>query len=288
MRKQLMVAALLGGLLLVAGCTTTSMQQPVALVLGPPVQSVSGPYDAAKACIAQVPEIKGVRVAVGNINDTTGKLNVAEGGTGSFITQGATDMFHSTLAEIGVQLVELSPEYRGTIDWLASKDVKGGIKTAQFIIMGSIPALDFLPGSVVEASYRGVGPKHRAYQAIGRMDVRLTTLPFGTTAGGVVVASSSVDKQFMAVETEFGVGTFVGAGTGLSYASFRIGEGKREPMQYTIGFMVDYTAVDLLSKMLEQLSAEGKIKDRRAQIGACRKLLDDPYARNKAQVAEAT
>lgn len=286
MRKSLMTAVSLAAML-ASGCTTTAMHTPVPLVEGPPVQTVSGPYDAAKACIAQVPEVKGIRIAVGDIKDTTGKLNIAEGGTGSFITQGATDMFHSTLAEIGVQLVELSPEYRSTIDWLASKNVKGGIKTAQFIVMGSIPSLDFLPGSVMELSVRGIGPKHRAYQAVGRMDVRLTTLPFGRTAGGVVAASSSVDKQFMAVETEFGVGTFVGGGSGLSYVSFRIGAGKREPMQHAIGFMVDYASVDMLGKLLEQLSAEGKIKDRRSQISECRRFLENPYAK-EVQVASAT
>ena len=117
------------------------------------------------------------------------------------------------------------------------------------------------------------------------MDVRLVTLPFGQTAGGINVAHSSVDKQFAAVEREVGVGTFVGGGNSLTYASFRIGNQKREPMQHAIGFMVDYAAVDMVADLLEDLSARGDIKDREAILSRCRKLLGQP---SEIQVASAS
>ena len=54
------------------------------IVDGPPVRNVASPYDAAKSCIAKVPEVKSLRITVGEIGDTTGQANIAEGGTGTF------------------------------------------------------------------------------------------------------------------------------------------------------------------------------------------------------------
>jgi hypothetical protein len=289
-----MIRNLIAGVLTsatLAGCTAGGdLSKPVALVKGPPVQSSSaGPYENALHCLAAIPETKSIRVAVGEILDETGKLNVAEGGTGAFVPKSATDMFYASLVDLGVKAVELTPEYQRTIDWLASKQVKGGIMTAQFIVLGSIPSLDFLPGSVAEFSVYGAGPKHRSYQAVGSMNVRLVTLPYNRTVGGVVVAESSVQKQFAAVENEFGVGTFVGTGAGLTFASFRIGASEREPMQYAVGYMADFAAADLVAKLLTQLSEEKRITDRRAAIAACRSLLKDPYhTAPRVTVASAT
>ncbi len=286
MKTKFLSATVIGFTLFLVGCGTTDFSKTVEEIKGPPVRNVVGPYDRAKACMAQIPEVKSIKITVGEIKDTTGQVNLAEGGTGTFITQGATDMFNSTLAEIGVQLVELSSEYRSTVDWLGSKKIKGSIKTPQFVVMGSISALSFTQSSVLEARVFGAGPKAKVHRAFGRMDVRLVTLPFGKTAGGVTVAYSSVDKQFVAVEGEVGVGTFIGAGSGLTYASFRIGASKREPMQHAIGFMVDYASVDLVALLLEQLSVEKRITDRRSAIAECRGYLG--FAESHTQVASAT
>lgn len=269
--------------LLAAGCSTTSgpTKRSVATTTAivqktSPVVNISGPYDAAIACTAKIKGVSSINVGVGQIADNTGKVNTTDEGTGTFISQGVSDFFNSTLASMGVKLIALSPDYRGTVDWIQSKGVDVAIATPQFMVTGSVTALDFMPGSVTELSLYGFGPKTRAYSALGRMDVQLITLPYKKTAGGVTVTSSSVAKQFVAVETDVGFGSFVGNGPGLTFASFRVGKGEREPLQHTMGFMVDYAAADLVLNMIEKLSIEGTIPDQRKAVSNCRTLLENP------------
>lgn len=244
------------------------------IIEGPPVKTSSGPYDSALRRLSLIPEVSSLRITIGAVTDATGKLNIAQGGSGSFMTQGAHDMFCSSFALAGVQLVELSPDYRGTIDWMSGKNMKGSIRVPQFIIMGSITALDFLPGQVAELTISGIGPKVKTHRALGRMDIRMVTIPSDQMVGGVVVASSSVDKQYVAVENEFGISSFLGTeGYSATHFSLRIGEGKREPLQITTGFMVYYSTAELLCQLLEKLIKEGSIPDRSADIGEVRSLL---------------
>jgi curli biogenesis system outer membrane secretion channel CsgG len=254
------------------------------------VVTITGPYDAAKQCIAKIPEVKTLTIAVGDIKDDTGKVNVTDGGTGSFIGNGASNMFNATLASLGVKLEDLSPEYRQTIDWMNSKgagmiegtDTHGkkvlvaNVLLPQLMLLGSVTSLDFLPGTSAEATLFGIGPKTRAYSALGAMKVRLVTLPNGKAPGGQVLATSAPSKQFAAVENSLGFSSFVGAGPGVTYASFDITSGQREPMQYTLGYLADYAAVDMIGTLLENLSAKNLIDDRRPAIAACRALLEVP------------
>ena len=271
-----------------AGCATTTSEtttpKTTTALRGPVTTQVSGPYEAAKACVAKIPEVASIRVGVGAIQDLTGKTNIQTDGTGSFITQGATDMATTALAELGVQVVELSFTYKQNVDWYAAKGVKGSIKQPQFIVMGSVTALDFgTYGTVGEMSIYGVGPRARAYRATGRMDLRLVTLPYGNTTGGSVQAVSAFQKEFLAVETGLGAATFIGKGDGLTFASFNVGSSQREPMQATIGYMTDYGSADLVLKLLDKLGLQ------KAKVAECRKLLVDPYRpASKIQVAKAT
>lgn len=268
---------------LLAGCATapkptlaSSKMTKAVVQKTSAVVTVMGPYDAAKACVAKIPGVKSINIGVGHIADNTGKINTTDEGTGTFISQGVSDFFNSALMKMGVKLVALSPDYRGTVDWIGAKGVKGSIVTPQFMVTGSVTALDFMPGSVAELSLFGFGPKTRAYTALGRMDVQLVTLPYKNTAGGVTVTASSVAKQFVAAETETGFASFVGNTPGVTFASFRVGKGEREPIQHTMSFMADYAAADLILKMLENLSIEGTIPDQRKAINDCRMWLDDP------------
>ncbi|OGG85978.1 hypothetical protein A2392_03195 [Candidatus Kaiserbacteria bacterium RIFOXYB1_FULL_46_14] len=285
--NRIIGAALLLTAAALAGCATTTEKttpKTATVLRGPVTTKVAGPYEAAKACVASIPEVASIRVGVGVIQDLTGKTNIQTDGTGSFITQGATDMATTSLAELGVQVVELSFTYKQNVDWYAAKGVKGSIKQPQFIVMGSVTALDFgTYGTVGELSIYGVGPRARAYRATGRMDLRLVTLPYGNTTGGSVQAVSAFQKEFLAVETGLGAASFIGSGEGLTFASFNVGSSQREPMQATIGYMTDYGSVDLVLKLLDKLGLQ------KTKVAECRKLLVDPYAPtgHKIQVAKA-
>lgn len=274
-----------------AGCSTTGMTLKTASVSSTkkiaqatsPVVNVSGPYDAAKACIARIPRIKELNIGVGKIADNTGKVNVTDGGTGNFISQGTTDFFFNVLYGMGVSVTDLTSDQQADVTFIASAGVKGSMRTPSFIVRGSVTALDFAEQSNVgELSLYGFGPKTRAYNAVGRMDVRLVTLPGGKLPSNIEVATSSVFKQFLAVETETGFGSFIGSGPGLTFASFRFGESMREPMQYTMGFMVDYAAGDMILQLLQK---EGDAGQRNA-AEQCRALLGAPSP-SVTQVAEA-
>lgn len=284
MKMILTVGGLLAALALGA-CTTTpatvKSTQAIAKTTSPVVQ-VSGPYDAAKACIARIPGIKLVNIGVGPITDKTGKVNMAEGGTGSFISQGMTDAFFNSLYDLGVSVTDLTPEQQADVTFIAAAGVKGSMRTPSFIIRGGVTGLDLAQTSnVAEASLYGVGPKARSFNATGRMDVRLVTLPGGKLPANVMVAKSTPFKQFMAVERELGFASFVGAGTGLTFASFRIGGSSHEPMQHTMGFMADYATGDLVLKYLDSY---GSPAQKAAAVG-CRKRLDWSPAPDQAAPA---
>lgn len=255
--------------LFLAGCTTA----PVPMVMGPPVQTHESPYQDAMACIAGIPEVKGLRIAVGNIADNTGKVNLAEGGTGSFITKGATDKFNSRLARVGVRLIVLGDNYRELVDWIGQRGVEQTIASPQFLLTGSITSLDFMPGKVMEIGAFGASLRGRTYNANGDMDVQIVTFPDGKVPGGYVFSSSSLSKQFAAVEVDAGYASFIGSAPGITFGSFRIGAGKREPMQHAIGFMVDFAVVELIAGLVERLSVDGQIIDRRGETARCRSLL---------------
>lgn len=286
MKIILSVTGLLAALAL-GGCTTTpatvKSTQTIAQTTSPVVQ-VSGPYDEAKACIARIPNIKLVNIGVGPITDKTGKVNMAEGGTGSFISQGMTDAFFNSLFDLGVSVTDLTPEQQADVVFIAAAGVKGSMRTPSFIIRGGVTGLDLSQNSsVAEASLYGVGPKARSYNATGRMDVRLVTLPLpgGELPANVMVAKSTPFKQFMAVERELGFASFVGAGTGLTFASFRIGGSSREPMQHTMGFMADYATGDLVLKYLESHGSSAQ----KAAATACRTKLDWSPRQDQAATA---
>ncbi|HVZ75915.1 MAG TPA: hypothetical protein VG934_01430 [Candidatus Paceibacterota bacterium] len=296
------IIAGIAGAIALAGCTTAQGDSGAAFLKdasstatlvgqSSATVTVRGPYDAAMACISKIPEVHSLKIGVGLIADQTGKVNTAtEDGTGAFVGNGASNMFNSALAQVGVQLIELSPEYRADIDWVGAKGIKGAIAMPNYMLMGSVSSLDFLPGSMGTFQVFGIGPGSRAYTALGSMDTRLVTLPYGSTDGGLTVATSSAAKQFAAVEDKFGVGTFVGSGNGLTYASFEVDNGHREPMQSTLRFLVDYEVVDLLGNFIDSLSAARKISDRRSAVAECRTLLqmEGAPAPQTTQVASAT
>lgn len=261
------------------GCTTvgatitpaTKVATEKVSSMTSPVVSLSGPYDAAKACIAKIPNVRQLNIGVAAIDDKTGKVNVAEGGSGSFISQGMSDAFYSSLFDLGVSVTDLTPQQQADVTFIAAAGVKGAMRTPSFIIRGSVNGLDLSQESNVgELTFFGVGPKARAYNAFGKMDLRMVTLPGGKLPANVMVAKSTPVKQFMAVEREVGFASFIGIGPGFTFASARIGNSVRELMQVTMSFMADYAVGDLV---LDYLDDHGSAAQK-AAVPGCRKLLE--------------
>ena len=265
-------------LLLGACATTADLHKGVPIVQGPVIQTVTGPYDAAKACVKEIPDTATINVAVGDVRDVTGRMSMVGSGNGSFMPIVATKMMESSLADTGIKLVNASPVYRGLVDWYGQKGILVGTRlyVPQYLVEGTISSLDFLPGKATSFRVAGLGVTSRTYEAIGRADFTLSTFPFGKAAGGYVVALSKVSKQFTAIENGAGAYEFIGGGTGARFASFSIDKGQREPMQYAVGYMTDYAAVNLVTTLLDTLVKEGKIpKSRGPEISQCRMLLKE-------------
>ncbi len=282
MNKALLLMIVALTTLSLGACASTgNLREGVPLVQGPAIRNVTGPYDAAKACVKGIPETATINVGVGDVRDVTGRMSVVGNGNGSFLPIVATKMMESSLADTGVKLVDMSNTYRQLVDWYAQKGLLRGAKlfVPEYLVEGTISSLDFLPGKASSFHIAGVGYDSRTYQAVGRGDFSLSTFPFGTAAGGYMVATTKVAKEFTAVENGGGAYEFVGGGTGARFASFSLDKGEREPMQYTVGFMTDYAAVDLVTTLLQTLVSEGKIPHPHAtmtKIHECRELLEEP------------
>lgn len=266
MKKIIALTSIVAAL---TGCASQNMQQHIELVQGPSIRTVVGPYDEAKACMAKIPQAKQIVIGIGDIVDATGHINMAEGGSGAFLPINLTKMMESSFGSMGVQLVDLSRNFRTSVDWYTGLGMMqgSGIARPNFVVGGTISALDFLDGNVMEVQIAGVGPKSRMHNAVARGDFSISTFPSVTTPGGKIVALSKLEKQFTAYENEFGVATFVGGGTGARFASFRVGKGEREPMQYATGYIMDYAAVELAASLLMKTDASQK------DVAACHDML---------------
>ena len=92
-----------------AGCVPaqsmrTAQDVNMAMPHGPAMEDITTPFDEALSCLRnKIPS--DVFFSVGQIGDTTGKEQYADGGTGKLVTQGAGDMVQSALFRAGVSVV---------------------------------------------------------------------------------------------------------------------------------------------------------------------------------------
>ena len=253
---------------------------------GPPIQPVASPYAPALACISKIPLTSTLLIGVGKIVDKTNKFSTSStDAAGGYVSQGAGDMMVSSLSKLGVQVVDLSPFYQKQVDWYAGKGAPmgGGVKMPQLIVQGSISALDLnYISDVKQLQLFGIGPRARAYRSSVRMDLRLTTMPFTpaingrldprrATVGGIVAATSSIDKQVVGVEGGLAGADFIGHGNGLTFMALNLGQNRHEKLQAVVGTMDDYAAGDLVLKLLRRQHLYPH------QAQTCQQLLDNPY-----------
>ena len=160
MRRTRLTALLAASALALSACTSP-FAGPHGLYAKPignaPVTANPTPYSAALTCIGQYARANKVaapRIAVGRIQDYTGKIEI-EGG--AKITQGASLMAMSAFAKAGARLVE---RYDTSVSELelkyANNKLIGDGQKNQYrkIMAGSVPGSDYyLVGGITELNY---------------------------------------------------------------------------------------------------------------------------------------
>ena len=224
--------------IVLSGCVA-STDKNVELVKGPPVETISTPYNELVQCIADQNVMRGTW-AVGEIKDSTGKFAADTEGTGKFVTQGAGDMVQTMLLNAGAETTVNRRDPRPSI-----MEVRWGLrktnafKKSDYYITGSINTLDFLPGAAGEISIAGIGPRYRQHRAVIGLDLHLTDA--NTTE---VIGAVNISKQIFAEEMGFGIGRFFGS----TLIDFDIGGGNREPLQLSLRSMLQFGLYRLLNQ----------------------------------------
>ncbi len=238
--------------LLSAGCVATSSKN-IALEQGPPVQTVTTPYQSLMNCIADQHVMRGAW-AVGDIVDATGKISTDREGTGRFVYQGAGDKMQTMLLHAGAEKVMNRRDPRPVIleaKW-GKRDLKG-VQVMDYYITGSINTLDFIPGAAAEVTVAGIGPRYRQSRALVGLDLHLTRADTTEVVGAV-----NISKQIFAEEMGFGIGRFFGT----TLVDFDLGSGNREPLQLSLRSMLQFG----LYELLKQVDPE--------QIADCQSIVD--------------
>ncbi len=230
--------ALTAGVL--SACASAAYTEDVALLAGPPISSISTPYDRAIQCLAQF-DVEETVISVGSITDETGKETFSDGGNGKFVTQGAGDIVQTALVQSGIAKVVNRRDPRIIITELqwGIRDTSQLIPT-QYFITGSINTLDFIPGGGGEVSVAGVGARYRQFRAMVGLDLALSD-----TATGEVIAVSAIKKQIVADEVGANVGRFFGT----TLVQIDLGQQRREAMQFALRGMLYFAAFDLLTQL---------------------------------------
>lgn len=212
----------------------------VPLPSGPPIEGVETPFDAALHCLrGKVPAV--LNFAVGQIADTTGREQYADGGTGRLVTQGAGDMVQSALFRAGVSVVNRrDPNIPLAENNWGIRNIRAQI-ASDFYVSGSITSLDFLPGGGARVELAGVGPRYRQNRILVGLDLALTNAHTGR-----VVANVSLQKQVFAEEMGFSANRFAGA----TLVAVDAGLMEREALHHVLRQMLDYATFDLLGQVM--------------------------------------
>jgi curli production assembly/transport component CsgG/holdfast attachment protein HfaB len=229
---------------------------------GAPVISNETPYSAALRCLAGHTARRGIRIAVGQIGDYTGKSE--SDNSGRKITQGAALMAMSALAKAGVELVErfdtsvAEMELRYANNRLIGADQNGGPDYRQ-IIAGSIPGSDYyLVGGITELNFniRSVGASADGGEAVtigiksqagGNMYVMNVGLDLRLvdTRTLQVVDVISYQKQIIGRQISAGVFDFLGA----NFFDASIGESALEPIQLAVRSVIERAVLEMTTRL---------------------------------------
>lgn len=268
MRSLLCAAA---AALLLAGCAVTPPmgEEPAKLLTGPIPVKTSTPITGALRCLAHQPRGPlDVRLAVGDIPDRTGRFNYQD--IGAYMTQGATHMMISALAQAGTAQVNRSTTAIAEFELAQSlqqrlgegRPVTVGNQTVAFrpvakgtllgsthYITGAISELDFkVVNSAASVTVGGIGGGAKSYAVQIGLDLAVTD-----TRTSRIVYAKSWRKQAIGYETSanlfrfFDLGVKGGAFAGDILFDVSIGEQPTEPLQGAVRWAIESAAYDIVS-----------------------------------------
>jgi curli biogenesis system outer membrane secretion channel CsgG len=236
------------GLLLPVGCVSavpgsvTPRGEEAELVKGPSMTEIVTDFDSALSCLrGKMPER--LAFAVANVNDTTGKEQYADGGTGKLVSQGAGDMVQSALFKAKLTVVNRrDPNIPLAENSWGIRNIRTQVP-ADLFVSGSINSLDFIPGGGAKLGLAGVGPRYRQNRILVGLDLALTDANTGR-----IVSNVSIQKQIFADEIGFDATRFFG--TTLVEAD--VGGMRREALQFTLRQMLSWATFELIAQTLDQ------------------------------------
>ena len=218
----------------------TARHANAEMVDGPPIEDVVTPFDEALTCLRGRIQ-PGITFAVGTVVDATGKETYADGGTGTFVTQGAGEMVQSALFRAGVTVVNRRDPNIAVVEtqW-GIRDIQQQIPV-NFYISGSINSLDFIPGGGISATVAGVGPRYRQNRILIGLDLTMTD-----AFTGRIVASVPIQKQIFSRE----VGASIGRYFGDTLVSLDAGGQEREAVHFAMRQMLSLATFELLGQLM--------------------------------------
>lgn len=264
---------------MLGGCSTT-FNETAPLPKGPEALVASRAPIGMMACVASqlTPEQRKTSFGVIEVADRTGVVNSSgPDGFGYLNTQGAGDMLVSSMGKFGIRIVEVGPAYRAALDWMLGKTgvgltgdgteyvgmgaggqrvvsrntplVKGTVAPMEIGIYGAITASDPLPGGGAKVGILGAslgGSQNRIQQ---RIDLRAVRMTVGTTIGGEVIATTTIEKQVVQDSVELNLTRYFDIGESPTLVTVEAGSARREPLKFSTGAMLDLAMADLLTQI---------------------------------------
>jgi curli biogenesis system outer membrane secretion channel CsgG len=237
------------------------------ILSGPPVSRNTTPVDPAFACFAhQIKQSgrRGVRIAVGEVRDLTGKYIEAEGG--SVITQGGAHMVMSALGKLDDSIILVErvasdiaerelvyidrrqlgdgaqhevPGEENLVPWLPY--FGGTILRSDYFIVGAITELNWnLSSGGIEGRISGFGARTRSMAMNVAVDLRIVD-----TKSMKVVGTTSLQKQITGREVGADVYRFLG-----NYLfDLNTGQRMQEPVQLAVRTTLELAVLELAGKV---------------------------------------
>ncbi len=252
-----------------AGCVSPTADQVgryTAPIGDSPVIANDTPYSDALRCLGGYTAQRGIRVAVGQIADYTGKLE--SDNSGRKMTQGAALMAMSALSKAGVPLVErfdtsvAEMELKYANNKLITDEKRPqGPGDYRRILAGSIPGSDYyLVGGITELNFN-----IRSEGANGDGGGTSTDSVKGTLGGNLYVMNVGLDlrlvdtntlevvdvisyqKQIIGRQVQAGVFDFLGR----NFFDASVGESALEPIQLAVRSVIERAVLEMIARVYQ-------------------------------------
>jgi curli biogenesis system outer membrane secretion channel CsgG len=248
------------------GCISPSADavgRYTAPIGGAPVITNETPYSSALRCMSGIVGQHPVRIAVGQIQDYTGKTE--SDGSGRKITAGAALMAMTALSKSGVHMVErfdtsvAEMELKYANNKLIANDQSPQNGDFRKIIAGSIPGSDYyIVGGITELNFN-----IRSENASGNGGGTATNATTGTLGGSDYVMNVGLDmrlvntntlevadvisyqKQIIGHQITAGIFDFLGT----NFFDVSAGESALEPIQLAVRSVIERAVLEMVSRI---------------------------------------